>query len=96
MTLIQFPNPREVREKGTAVSQALKPYLSPEEVANLFGFSARTITMWAAAWQESGGRRGIPAFKMGRNWRFERKELQAYIDGKKLPLQPITETAASA
>lgn len=76
--------------------QLNKPYLSTAEVAQLFGFSVRTITAWAAEWQESGGTQGLPAFKMGRSWRFDRREIQAYIDGKKLPLQPIERKAASA
>ena len=97
MTLLQFPNRRELAfERGKAVIQPNRPYLSTEEVAQLFGFSVRTITAWAAEWQESGGTQGIPAFKMGRSWRFDRQQIQAYIDGKKLPLQPVNPKAASA
>ena len=79
-----------------AVIQPNRPYLSTEEVAQLFGFSVRTITAWAAEWQESGGVQGIPAFKMGRSWRFDRQQIQAYIDGKKLPLQPTGPKTATA
>ena len=97
MTLIKFPNRTEIKiERGKAVLQPNKPYLSTEEVADLFGFSVRTITAWAAEWQESGGTQGLPAFKMGRSWRFERTEIQAYIDGKKLPVQQVKRPAAIA
>jgi excisionase family DNA binding protein len=97
MTLIQFPNRRKIGlDKGKAVTQSNKPYLSTEEVAQLFGFSVRTVTAWAAEWQESGGTQGLPAFKMGRSWRFERQQIQAYIDRKKLPVQPIERKTATA
>jgi excisionase family DNA binding protein len=96
MTLIQFPTRKEIKfERGT-VKQPDKPYLSTEEVADLLGFSDRTISALAVAWHESGGIDGLPAFKVGRAWRFERKDLEAYIANKKLPLQPIVRTAASA
>jgi excisionase family DNA binding protein len=97
MTIIKFPNRKQIAfERGKVVVQINKPYLSTEEVAQLFGFSVRTITAWAAEWHESGGTQGIPAFKMGRSWRFERAEIQAYIDGKKLPVQPVKRRAALA
>jgi len=60
-----------------------KKYLSTEEVARLFGFSVRTITTWASEWQDSSGTQGLPAFKMGRSWRFERAEIQTYIEKQK-------------
>jgi excisionase family DNA binding protein len=78
------------------VIQANKPYLSSEEVAQLFGFSVRTITAWASDWHESGGTCGIPAFKMGRRWRFDRQQIQAYIDNKTVPLQFTERKASSA
>jgi len=62
-----------------------KSYLSTEDVSRMLGYSPRTITLWASAWLESGGVEGIPAFKLGRGWRFDAIELQAYIDGKKSP-----------
>jgi hypothetical protein len=49
----------------------------------LFGFSVRTITAWASQWQDSGGQEGIPAFKMGRSWRFDRQQIQAHIEKQK-------------
>ena len=59
-------------------------------------FSVHTITAWAAQWQESGGMPGIPAFKMGRSRRFDRQQSQAYIDSKRLPLQPVGPKTAPA
>lgn len=60
-------------------------YISTEDVARLLGFSVRTITAWAAAWHESGGTEGLPAFKMGRSWRFDPEEIQALIRRQKQP-----------
>jgi excisionase family DNA binding protein len=97
MTLLKFPSQKKNRKDwGKSVLHTNKPYLSTEDVAQLFGFSIRTVTAWAAAWQESGGREGIPAFKMGRSWRFERAAIQTYVDSKKLPVQPIKRPAAVA
>jgi excisionase family DNA binding protein len=73
-----------------------KPYLSTEEVAHLLGFSVRAITEWASQWHDSGGREGIPSFKIGRSWRFDRQQILNYIDSKKRPFQPFVPAAASA
>jgi excisionase family DNA binding protein len=97
MKLLTFPTQRQFAfERGTVVRQSDKSYLSTEEVADLFGFSIRTITAWASEWHESGGKQGLPAFKMGRSWRFDRVEIQVYIDGKKLPVQQLKRPAAIA
>ena len=98
MTLLKFPSRKwKIFKRGNALNQLnKKSYLSTEDVAREFGFSVRTITAWAAEWHESGGQQGLPAFKMGRSWRFERTEIQAYIDGKKLPVQPVKRRAALA
>jgi excisionase family DNA binding protein len=69
------------------VLQPNKPILSTEEVAQWLGLSIRTTTALAAQWHESGGAEGIPAFKLGRSWRFDRQKIQAYIDQKQLPFQ---------
>lgn len=96
MTLLMFPNRNEIHfERGKAVIQPNRQYFSTEEVAQLFGFSVRTITAWAAEWLESGGRQGIPAFKMGRSWRFERQQIQAYVDSKKIPSHQTERKAAN-
>lgn len=91
-----MPQSRKSSQEGKAVIQPNKPYLSTEEAAQLFGFSIRTITAWAAVWPESGGVQGIPAFKMKRSCRFDRQRIQAYIDGKQLPLRPVVRKTASA
>jgi excisionase family DNA binding protein len=96
MTLLNFPNRERAFERGKAVLQPNKPYLSTEEVAQLFGLSDRTITALAAAWHESSGAEGIPAFKIGRSWRFERKDIEAFINSKKAPSQQPKRPAATA
>lgn len=95
MTL-EFPNRQNDCERGLQLLRPEKPYLSTEEVADLLGFSVRTITAWASAWHESGGHEGIPSFRTGRSWRSDRREIQVFIDGKKVPSQPAMRNAASA
>src|ERR1019366_3915909 len=97
MTLLQFPNRRELAfERGKAVIQPNRPYLSTEEVAQLFGFSVRTVTAWASEWRESRGGQGIPAFQMGRSWRFDRHQIEALVRSKQVPFQQTTRTTATA
>jgi hypothetical protein len=67
--------------------QSSKPYLSTEELGRELGFSPRTITLWVNAWHQSGGKVGIPGFKIGRSWRFDRTAIKAFIDSKRLPMQ---------
>ena len=45
--------------------------LTTEVFADKLGFSVRTITGWACAWEESGAQEGLPGRKIGRGWRFE-------------------------
>ena len=95
--IIPFPDRKmSFSDGGTAVIQSTRQYLSTEEVANMFGFSIRTVTAWAVAWQESGGREGIPAFKMGRSWRFDRQQIEALIRSKQIPFQPSERKAVIA
>lgn len=60
------------------------PYLSTEEVARLLGFSVRTVTLWFNQWHETGGREGLPGFKVGKSWRAERTEIEAWINKRKV------------
>lgn len=65
-------------------------YLSTEEVAQLLGFSVRTVTLWFNQWHETGGEQGLPGFKVGKSWRAERKEIEAWIEKQKVrPVQAI-------
>ena len=55
-------------------------FLTTAEVARYLGFSTRTITTLATAWQESGGTEGIPAIKVGkRHWRFDPEQVEDYV-----------------
>jgi len=58
-------------------------YLSSEDVAHLLGFSVRTVTLWFNQWHETGGQEGIPGFKVGKSWRAERREIEAWIEKQK-------------
>jgi excisionase family DNA binding protein len=50
-------------------------YLSVLEAATYMGLSPKTIYAWA----EKGG---IPAYKVGRVWRFDKTELDHFVRGQ--------------
>ena len=50
----------------------------------MLGFSVRAITLWFNQWHETGGQAGLPGFKVGKSWRAERKEIEAWIEKQKL------------
>jgi hypothetical protein len=52
----------------------------------LLGFSVRTVTLWFNKWRETGGLEGIPGFKVGRSWRADRAEIEAWIAQQKAPI----------
>jgi hypothetical protein len=56
--------------------------LTTEEFAVKLGFSVRTITGWACAWEETGGQEGIPGRKIGRGWRFESSLVDDIREGR--------------
>ena len=64
--------------------QRTSTYLSTEEVAQLLGFSVRTVTLWFNTWHETGGQQGMPGFKVGKSWRAERREIEAWIEAQKV------------
>jgi excisionase family DNA binding protein len=100
--ILQFPNRRlpnrgrDLYDGGNAVIESGKQYLSTEEVSRKFGFSVRTITLWASQWVESGGQQGLPAFKMGRSWRFDRGQIDAFIKSKQIPFEQTPRKTAPA
>ena len=77
-----FSTFRRHRSSGKVVMmpvQRTSTYLSTEEVAQLLGFSVRTVTLWFNQWHETGGQQGIPGgFKVGKSWRAERVEIEAW------------------
>jgi transposase len=77
--------------------QSTKTYLSTEEVAQLLGFSVRTVTLWFNQWHETGGEQGIPGFKVGKSWRAERKEIEVWIaEQKARPVEAVPVTLRQA
>ena len=60
-----------------------RAHLDTREVAQWLGYSVRTITLWAEQWRDSGGKEGIPGFKIGRAWRFDTGELQRWLEAPK-------------
>jgi transposase len=89
--MIIFPQRRKHRfgEKVIMISKrTTDTYLSTEDVSLLLGFSVRTVTLWFNQWHETGGQQGIPGFKVGKSWRAERKEIEAWIERQKIrPVQ---------
>ena len=51
-------------------------YLSVTDAAQYLGLSPKTIYVWAEAAK-------IPAYKVGRVWRFDKAELDAFVRGDK-------------
>ena len=51
-------------------------YLSLDDAAKYLGLSVKTLYKWA----EKGE---IPAYKVGRLWRFDRPELDDFVRGKR-------------
>jgi hypothetical protein len=47
-----------------------------EETAEMLRQSSRTITAWANAYQDSGGKEGIHGIKFGRQWHFNAAEIE--------------------
>jgi len=61
-----------------------REYLTTEQVARWLGFSTRTITAWAQEYMDSGGTEGLPSMRLGRRaWRFDRTELEKWLQLKK-------------
>ena len=90
-----FPTLRRHRSPGKVIMmpiQRTSTYLSTEEVAQLLGFSVRTVTLWFNKWHETGGQEGIPGFKVGKSWRGDRKEIEAWIEKQKVRPIHATET----
>jgi transposase len=87
--IISFPDRKRPFERGKAVKQLDKPYLSTEDVAQLLGFSVRTVTLWFNKWHETGGLEGIPGFKVGKSWRADHKEIDAWIEKQKMQKVPV-------
>lgn len=53
--------------------------LTAQEVAKAFRVSEETIRREAEHWRDSGGKEGLPGFKVGRQWRFYRDALLDYL-----------------
>ena len=66
-------------QKGKVLHMPRGKYLSTAEVAERIGMSERTVNMWAQAWQDTGGQDGIPAFKLGRCWKYHSDEIDAWF-----------------
>jgi putative molybdopterin biosynthesis protein len=55
-----------------------RPYLTAEEVAELLSVSVDTVRNWCTRKKNR-----LPAFKIGREWRIEKKDLDKFIQERK-------------
>jgi len=55
-----------------------RPYLTAEEVAELLSVSVDTVRNWCTRKKNK-----LPAFKIGREWRIERADLDKFIQERK-------------
>jgi excisionase family DNA binding protein len=62
------------------ISAVEQRYLSVEDTARYLGLSVKTIYSWA----EKGA---MPAYKVGRVWRFDKTELDGFVKGQ--PSEPL-------
>src|SRR5437016_4949321 len=53
--------------------------LTASEVALALRISEETVRRWADQWRDSGGHEGLPAFKVGKQWRFSRQAVYEYV-----------------
>jgi len=55
-----------------------RPYLTAEEVAELLSVSVDTVRNWCTRKKNK-----LPAFKIGREWRIEKTDLDKFIQERK-------------
>ena len=55
-----------------------RPYLRAEEVAEMLSVSVDTVRNWCTRKKNK-----LPAFKIGREWRIERADLDRFIQERK-------------
>ncbi len=55
-----------------------RPYLTAEEVAEMLSVSVDTVRIWCTRKKNK-----LPAFKIGREWRIERADLDRFIQERK-------------
>ena len=56
-------------------------FLTAAELAPWLRVDERTVRRMAERWQDSGGQEGLPAFKVGRQWRFARERILPFLGG---------------
>ena len=79
--IIPFPSPnRTMCPRRQSIQLKKEDLLTTTEVAKYLGVAERTVTEWATQWVETGGKEGIPGFKIGkRQWRFHPDKIEAWL-----------------
>ena len=57
-------------------------FLTAAEIAPLFRVDERTVRRMAERWYDSEGQEGLPAVKIGRQWRFEKARICRHLLGQ--------------
>jgi excisionase family DNA binding protein len=68
--------PREARHRGQPADAELRPLLTIEQVAHIFGVSSKTVRRLVA------GRR-LPCVRLGRVLRFQQADLLRFVEARK-------------
>jgi transposase len=76
-----FLSPRR-KGKGKMTDHSKRKYLTTEEVAAILRQKPRTITAWANAYKESGGKEGLCGYRPGRKWLFDEADVTAMMEKK--------------
>jgi excisionase family DNA binding protein len=77
-----FLFPRKRKGKKGMNDQSKRKYLTTEEAAAILRQKPRTITAWANAYKESGGKEGLRGCQPGRKWLFDEADVMAMLETK--------------
>jgi excisionase family DNA binding protein len=64
------------RRRQSGPIENSRAILTTAQVSHWLGISMRTVCYWASAGS-------IPAVKVGRRWRFQRTEIQEWVESKR-------------
>lgn len=74
--------PRKRKGKRRMNDHSKRKYLTAEEAAMILRQKPRTITAWANAYKESGGKEGLRGCQPGRKWLFDEADVMAMLETK--------------
>jgi excisionase family DNA binding protein len=63
-------------------------FLTAAEIAPFLRVDERTVRRMAERWHDSGGQEGLPAVKIGRQWRFEKSTVCRHLTSQGIHTPP--------